>query len=179
MLILAWIRRIYKVLSADASPSAIAFGVFFGLILAMIPLWSGLALLLLASLLVLRVQVSSALLAMAVGKLIALCGLAFLFDPVGEVILLSKIGAVRSFWTWALNLPVVAWLDLDRVAVTGGAAVGFILGLALVWPVQKLVIGYRAFLHNRLAGNKFFRWLTSFWLVKGLRWIFLGAEVAS
>lgn len=178
MLILIWIRRIYKVLSADASPSAIAFGVFFGTLLAMVPLTSGLGLLLIGSLLVVRVQISSALLALGVGKLLALAGLSFLFQPVGEALLEPNSEAVRSFWTWALNLPVVAWLDLHVVAVTGGAAVGLVLGLMLFWLVRKLVVGYRAFLHDRLSSNKFFRWLTSFWLVKGLRWIFLGAEVA-
>ena len=145
MFILIWLRKIYKVLSADASPSAIAFGVLFGLTLGFLKLSSGLALLLIASVLVFRVQISSALLAFAVGKGIAALGVATLFAPVGAKLLEPAL--VHPFWTWFLNLPVIAWLDLDVAAVTGGAALGLALGLALFIPIRQLVLSYRRFLH--------------------------------
>jgi uncharacterized protein (TIGR03546 family) len=175
MFILIWIRKIYKVISADASPSAIAFGVLFGLILGCLKLSSGLALFLMASVLVLRVQISSALLALAVGKGLSLLGLSALFVPVGARIL--EPAALHPFWTWFLNLPVVAWLELYVEAVTGGAVVGLVLGLALFFPIRQLIIAYRRFLHEKLSTNKFFRWATNFWLVKGLRFVFIGTGV--
>ncbi len=175
MFFLIWLRKIYKTLSADASPEAIAFGFLFGFILGFIPLLSGLGLFLIASLLILRVQISSALIALAIGKSLALLGLSALYLPVGEILLEPQ--GLHGFWTWFLNLPVVAWLDLDRHAITGGAVLGLLLGLVLFYPIRSLVIGYRRFLHDRVSSNKFFRWLTNFWLIKGLRFVFIGAEV--
>ncbi len=175
MFILIWIRKIYKVISADASPSAIAFGVLFGLILGCLKITSGLAFLLMASALVFRVQISSALLALAVGKGLSAIGLSALFVPVGARIL--EPAALHPFWTWFLNLPVVAWLDLYVEGVTGGAAVGLVLGLALFIPIRQLILAYRRFLHEKLSTNKFFRWATNFWLVKGLRFVFIGTGV--
>lgn len=175
MFLLIWIRKTYKVLAADASPSAIAFGVLFGLTLGFVPLWSGLGLFLIASSLVLRVQLSSALLAMGIGKALSLMGVSVLFVPVGEVLL--EPAGLHGFWTWFLNLPVVAWFDLHRHAIAGGAALGLLLGLALFFPVRQLIVSYRRFLHDRLSSNRFFRWLTNFWLVKGLRFVFVGAGV--
>jgi uncharacterized protein (TIGR03546 family) len=175
MFILIWIRKTYKALSADASPSAIAFAVLFGLTLGLVPFWSGLGLSLIGCILVFRVQVSSALLALGIAKGLSLAGLSALFVPLGELLL--EPASLHGFWTRALNLPVVAWLDLDRHAVTGGAFLGLALGLILFVPVRKLVIGYRRFLHEKVSSNKFFRWLTSFWLIKGLKFVFVGTGV--
>lgn len=175
MFVLAWIRSLYKTLSADASPAAIAFGLLFGLVLGCVPLTSGLALLMIASVLIFRVQITSALFAVAVCKLLYLAGLPRLFLPVGEALLEGQ--ALRGFWTWFLNLPVIAWLDLDRVAVAGGAAVGLGLGLVLFWPVMRAVAAYRTFLHEKLSENRFFRWLTNFFVVKALRFVFIGPKV--
>ncbi len=175
MIILIWIRKIYKSLSADAAPSAIAFALLFGLTLGFVPLLSGLGLLLIASLLVIRVQVSTALLALGVGKLLALAGLSMLFVPIGETLIESK--PLHGFWTWFLNLPVIALLDLDTLAITGGAFLGLVIGGALFYPVCKMVAGYRRFVHDRLSQNKFFRWFTNFWLIKGLKFVFIGSGV--
>jgi len=175
MFILIWIRKIYKVLAADASPSAIAFAVLFGLTLGFVPLTSGLALLLIASLLVLRVQISSALLALGVGKGLSALGASTLFVPAGSYLLEPE--GLHGFWTWFLNLPVIAWLDLHVHAIAGGAALGILLGLILFFPIRQTVIAYRRFLHDRVSTNKFFKWLTNFWLIKGLRFVFVGTAV--
>jgi uncharacterized protein (TIGR03546 family) len=176
MFILIYIRKIYKALSADASPSAIAFAVLFGLTLGFVPIFkSGLGLLLLCSLLVFRVQVSTALLALGLGKLIALAGAARYFVPVGWNLIEAE--SLHGFWKWFLNLPVVPWLDLQTYAVLGGAVLGAGLGIILFFPVRQLVVAYRHFLHDRVSKNKFFKWLTNFWFIKVLRFIFIGTGV--
>jgi uncharacterized protein (TIGR03546 family) len=174
MFVLAWIRKIYKVLSADSSPSAIAFAVAFGLTAGFLPLRSGFALLMILSVLVFRVQVSTALLAWGLGRLIAAAGGVAFFDRLGEGLLYAA--SLEGFWTWALNLPVVAWFGFDCPAILGGAVTGVILGAGLFVPVRLLVIAYRRWAHEKLSQNRFFRWLTSFWLVKVLRFIFIGAR---
>ena len=59
MFVLAWIRRLYKVLSADASPSAIAFAAAFGLAAGFVPCSSGYTQLLVLLVVVFRVQIST------------------------------------------------------------------------------------------------------------------------
>lgn len=175
MLLLTWIRKLYKVLSADASPSAIAFAIAFGLTVGLLPLSSGLAILLILSILVIRIQLSSALAAFGIAKLLYHVGVEVFTYRVGETLLEAE--GLRGFWTWACNFPVLAWLDLNWPLVVGGAAVGIVLGAILVWPVRQLVIGYRRFVHDRVSQNRFFRWLTGFWLTKVLRFIFIGSKV--
>lgn len=173
MIVLAWIRKLYKILSADASPEAIAFAVAFGLTLGFVPLSSGIGLLLLLSVAVLRVQVSTAIAFWAVGRLLrALPFVVAFFDSIGDWLLFPE----SAFWVWFLNLPIAPWLGFDCPAVLGGAVGGVLLGAALFVPVRLLIISYRRWLHDRVSGNRFFRWLTSFWLVKGLRFIFLGVR---
>ncbi len=177
MLILTWIRKIYKILSAEASPEAIAFGILFGLVLGFVPFTSGLAILLIASILVIRVQISSALAAFAIAKILSPIGLAHLSSSMGSTLL--EADGLRGFWTWACNFPVLAWLDLNWPQVVGGACLGLVLGGVLFWPICKLIVGYREFVQEKASENRFFRWLTSFWLTKLLRFILLGSKVAS
>ncbi|HLU47701.1 MAG TPA: TIGR03546 family protein [Planctomycetota bacterium] len=171
MIVLKWIRSLYKVLSADASPSAIAFATAFGILGGFLPFTTGLAMLLIALILVVRVQASTAIAVWLLASLIRL-GAAPLFFEVGWAVLENE--SLRPFWTWFLNLPVVAWLDLDRYAVLGGAICGLALGAAIFFPMRGLVIAYRRWAHERLSQNRFFRWLMSFWFVRLLRFIFVG-----
>jgi uncharacterized protein (TIGR03546 family) len=177
MILLTWIRSLYKVLSADASPAAIAFGIAFGTLLGCVPITSGLGLLLVAAILVFRVQLSSALLAMGLAKLAIACGAGAIFVPAGEMLLEND--PLRPMWTTVLNLPVVAWLDLDVLGVMGGAAIGLAAGLALFWPVRQLVVSYRRCVHEKVAQNRFFQTITNFWFIKALRFIFIGGNVVA
>ena len=49
------------------------------------------------------------------------------------------------------------------------------LGIALFFPVRWAVIGYRRFVHEKVSQNKFFKWLTNFFVIKILRFIFVGS----
>ena len=173
MFILTFIRNLYKTLSRDASPASIAFAVAFGVLAGCVPASSGLALFLFLLILVFRIQISTFLFAWSLTRLACLAGLALLFEGLGEKLLDAE--GLRGFWTWALNLPVVAWFDLHRYAILGGAVVGALLGAALFVPVRLSVLAYRRFAHEKLSQNKFFRWLTNFWVVKVLKFVFVGS----
>jgi uncharacterized protein (TIGR03546 family) len=174
MFILSFIRSLYKVLSSDSSPSAVAFAACFGVIAGSVPLWAGLFWLMLACILVFRVQITTALFTWGITRLISVVGLARVYEGIGEKLLEND--ALRGFWTWFLNLPVVAWLGLDRYAVLGGAVVGLIISIIIFFPVRQLVVSYRRYVHEKVSQNRFFRWLTSFWLTKLLKLIFVGAR---
>jgi uncharacterized protein (TIGR03546 family) len=173
MFLLTFIRKLYKALSSSASPSAVAFAVAFGLIAGCVPVLSNLFFFMLLLTLVFRVQISTMILSWALTRLACMAGLARLFEPMGEKLLEAE--ALKGFWTWLLNLPVVAWLGLERYAILGGAVVGLVIGAALFVPIRMLVIAYRRFAHEKVSSNKFFRWLTNFWVVKLLRFVFVGS----
>lgn len=172
MFILAWIRKAYRILSSDASPSAIAFAVAFGLTAGFVPLNCGAGLLLVLAVLIFRVQLSTAIAFWVVGGLIRLAGAVSLFDSIGEA--LHDPGS--GFWNWFLDLPGVELLDLRIPAVLGGLVAGVVLGAILFVPVRLLVISYRRWVHEKVSENKFFRWLTNFFVVKLLRFIFIGVR---
>lgn len=174
MFVLAWIRRIYKALSADASPSAIAFAAALGLTAGCVPLRSGLTPLLLLLILVFRVQISSAILFWVIGAAVRAGGGAHFFLRVGEGILEND--GLKGFWTWFLNLPVVAWTGLEHYAILGGAVVGLVAGALLFVPIRGLVTAYRRWAHEKVSKNRFFRWVTNLWLVRILRFILIGAK---
>ena len=138
---------------------------------------SGLGLVLIAATLLFRVQLTSALMAMGIIKGLVALGLGAAFVPVGETLLEND--ALRPLCATVLNLPVVAWMDLDSLGITGGALVGLAIGLVAFWPVRQTVASYRRFLHDRVTRNRFFQTVTNFWFIKGLRFIFIGNEAMS
>jgi uncharacterized protein (TIGR03546 family) len=174
MLLLAWIRRLYKILSADASPTAIALGISFGLVWGCVPFGSGIGIALLITAMIFRLQLSSAMMAMAIAKLMVAVGAGMAFVPIGSAIL--EADALRATWTLVLNLPVVAWLDLDILGVTGGLFAGTSLAVLAFWPVRQTVVSYRRWVHEKVSQNRFFQVVTNFWFIKGLRFIFIGGE---
>ncbi|MBN1441450.1 MAG: TIGR03546 family protein [Planctomycetes bacterium] len=173
MLILTWIRRIYKILSKDGSPAAIAFAAAFGLTAGFLPPTAGLTILLILLVLLIRVQISTAIAFWAIGSLVRLPA-SGLFAWIGERLLEAE--PLRAFWKWFVGLPVVAWLDLDYYAVLGGAVAGVLLGGALFEPLRRIVIAYRAYAKDRLEKSKFFRWLMRLWIFRLLRFVFVGTS---
>lgn len=173
MFLLTLIRKLYKVLSSDSSPSAVAFAVAFGIVAGCVPVFSRLALFMLLLVLVFRVQFAAALLAWGLTRLATVAGLGMAFQAMGESLLEND--SLRGFWTWFLNLGVVAWLDLHIYAILGGALVGALLAAAAFIPVRMTIIAYRRWAHEKVSKNKFFQWLTNFWVIKVLKLIFVGA----
>lgn len=172
MLLLTWIRKIYKVLSADASPSSIAIAAVFGLTAGCVPVTSGAFLFLLLLLLVFRVQVSAGVLFWIIGRALTLAFADTAFYAIGDGLLYAE--SLRDAWTSLLNTPLVAWFGFSYPAVLGGFVFGLGLGTILFVPFRRLVIAYRRWAHDKVSKNRFFKWLTSFWFIKALRWIFVG-----
>jgi uncharacterized protein (TIGR03546 family) len=175
MFFLTLTRKLYKVLSSDSSPTAIAVAVAFGVLAGCVPVTSGLFVFLMLLTLIFRVQIAAAMLAWGLTRLLSKVLLARFFESAGEALLDPE--ALHGFWTWARNLPVVAWFGIDRYAILGGAVVGLALGLALIVPLRLTVISYRRWLHERVSSNRFFRWLTNFWLTKLLKFVFVGGRL--
>ena len=70
--------------------------------------------------------------------------------------------------------PAFAWSGFEYPAVLGGFVFGALVGATLFVPIRYLVIAYRRWAHEKVSKNKFFKWLTNFWLIKILKWVFVG-----
>jgi len=171
MLLLAWIRKIYKALSADGSPSAIAFGAAFGFTAGCVPVTSGAFLFMLLLLMIFRVQFSAGILCWAIARIITFAGGGYLFVGIGEALLYTE--SLQGFWTWLLNAPGFAWSGFRYQAVLGGFVFGALVGGLSFVPVRLTVIAYRKWAHEKLSNNRFFKWITNIWLVKLLKWGFV------
>ena len=173
MFILTFLRKLYKILSRDSSPAAIAFAASFGIAAGCVPVSCGVAWAFGLLVLALRVQISTALFTWALTRLAAASGMALLYEAVGEAFLEAE--SLRPLWTWFFTqIPFAAWSGLDRYAILGGLAVGLFVGVLMFLPVRHLVIAYRRWAQESLQDNRFFGWLVNFWVVKVLKFVFVG-----
>lgn len=166
-------RKIGRILRGNATPFQIVSACVLGALLAFVPgfrqapglvlLWTGLLVLLNANL----------FLAGAVGLCAKL--LALLLTPVsfhaGRLLL---EGPTRGIFSRLVNGPVAAWFGLDYYVVTGGAFLGFLLGLSI--GVALVVVLRRTW--RRLAALEsdsaaYQAWTSKGW-VKVAAWVFVG-----
>jgi len=149
MLAIKFILKFIAILNKDASPRQVAGGMALGSIAGITPFMSLHNLLVLFVVIVLNVNITSAILAMGVFSVIA-----YLLDPLSNAIgyyLLTGVPALTPFWTLLYNLPVVAWAGLNNTLVLGS----LVLALLLFWPLYFFlwwgVIQYREKLMARVA----------------------------
>jgi len=176
LFILKLLRKLYRTLSSEASPTQIALGFGFGILLGLVPRTVGLFFFLLGCLLVFRVNIPMALVGALAGKAASLA-VAPATLAAGHF-LLDDATFLKPLWKATLNLPFVALLDLGQYRVMGAAAVGLGAGAILFVPIRKLVVAYRVKLQARVANSKFVKWLNRIWLFRILRWIFVGGTHA-
>jgi len=105
MLLLKLLRNLFKVLNDDIAPKQVAAGFAFGIILGLTPFFSPHNILVLLLICIIRVNVSSVILSMAVFKLFGL-----LVDPVSHQLgymLLVDFGFLNGLWTLLYNMLVI------------------------------------------------------------------------
>ena len=148
MLILKFILKFIAILNRDATPKQIAGGMALGSIAGITPLASLHNLVVLILVLMIRVNITSAILAMGVFSAVAR-----LFDPLSNRIgyfLLTGVPFLKPFWTYLYNLPVVPWTSFNNTLTLGS----LVLALILFWPLYFLlawgVVQYREKLMRRV-----------------------------
>ena len=128
MFVLKILGKFIKVLSSEASPNRIAWGFALGAIPGLTPLASLHNLVVLLLVLLLRVNISAALLAFILYGAIAWT-LDPLFHAIGHGVLVGFDG-LRPLWTWLYNLPIAPLSRFNNTVVMGG----LLAGLALLAP---------------------------------------------
>lgn len=134
MLILKFVLKFIRILNKDASPQQIAGGIALGSIIGITPLTSLHNLLVLVLILMVRVNISSALLGVLVFTAFAYV-LDPLFNSVGYYLLVDA-SFLRPLWTALYNIPVVPWTKFNNTLTLGS----LVCALLAFWPLYFLLV---------------------------------------
>ncbi|MBN2012286.1 TIGR03546 family protein [candidate division KSB1 bacterium] len=128
MIIIKLISKFIKVLSSAASPNQIAWGFALGTIPGLTPINALHNAVVLILLIILNVNISSALFALLIYSLFA-----WMLDPFFHAIgyyVLAEIPALTSFWTSLYNAPIAPLTRFNNTVVMGS----FLVAIALLIP---------------------------------------------
>lgn len=134
MLAIKFLMKFIRILNRDASPQQIAGGMALGAIAGITPLASLHNLLVLVAVLMLRVNITSAILACGVFS-----GVAYGLDPLSNRVgyfLLVELDFLKPFWTSLYNMPLVPWTGFNNTLTLGS----LILALVLFWPLYLALV---------------------------------------
>lgn len=148
MFVLKLLARLFKILRSGASPAQIAGGFCLGMIVGLTPIASAHNLIILALLIVLKVNLSMAILSVLIFSAVA-----YLFDPLFHAFgywLLVDAAPLRGLWFFLTDQPLLALANLNNTVVLGSLAAALILFAPAFWLVVKGVRFYRATLGERM-----------------------------
>ncbi len=134
MIALKFILKFIKILNKDASPQQIAGGMALGSIAGITPFMSLHNLIVLILILMIRVNISSAILSVCVFTAIA-----YLLDPLFNKIgyfLLVDVSFLAPLWTALYNTPIVPWTKFNNTLTLGSV----VFALLFFWPLYFLLV---------------------------------------
>jgi uncharacterized protein (TIGR03546 family) len=145
------IKKLFKALNADASPSEIALGVVFGAIIGLTPAFALHNLVILALIIVVRVNVSAAVFS---SILFGVIGFAtdLLADIIGYELLTAD--GLNKLWTALYNMPAVPLSRFYNTIVLGSLLISFVLALPVYFLSKKFVVFYREKLQEKVQKLK-------------------------
>lgn len=135
------LAKIIKILRSAASPAQIAAGISFGMIIGLTPFWTLHNLVLIILLIILNINIGSALFAFVIFS-----GIAYLADPLFHSLgyfVLVDLTFLHGLWTALYNLPVIALSKYNNTVVTGSLIFSLILVTPVFFLTKKGVIYYR------------------------------------
>lgn len=151
--------KVLKVLNSEVSPNEIAAGFAFGALVGLIPVKGLLPTVLLLISFIININLAMVALATLVFKL-----LSFILDPLANQIgyvLLTKIPALKPFWTHLYNLPIVPYTRFNNTIVLGSLVIGLILLVPLFFVGKSGVVAYRTKFRERFLKLRLVQFLQS------------------
>jgi uncharacterized protein (TIGR03546 family) len=161
---LTLLKDAIKLLRAGQDPRQIAGGFALGSILGLSPMLTlqGVAVWLI--ILILNVNISAALLA------IALCTLfAYIFDPLFHLLgyaLLVNVDSLHGVWTWLYNAPIAPLTRFNNTVVMGSFVVSIVAFVPIYLGMQRFVIAYRTHVGAKIEKWKIYQIISKSSLVK-------------
>lgn len=136
------VKSIMTTLHSSVSPNQIAGGCVLGMLLGLLPAKTLLTAFLVVLILILNVNIGSALLVATLTALVS-----FFLDPLfhatGHALLVTATG-LRPLWTKLYNMPLVPFTRFNNTVVMGSVAVGLLLSVPVFLFMRWFVVYYRA-----------------------------------
>ena len=168
-------RSFGKILRGKATPFQISLACILGAMLGFTPTGIpaiGALLFLLALLLILNANLVLSAVVLGGCKLLSLILAPVLFAT-GRILL---DGPTQPLFKWAINTPVLALADFRYYTVTGGLAVGLIVGIILAFLVNALIKSFRVRMAALQNNNEAYaKWSSKAW-VQWLSWLLIGGR---
>lgn len=171
MIILKFIRRVFKILNADVNPREIALGFVLGMWLGLTPVTTLYAAVIVLLFLVLRCNLTSVILAFAIFKPLSLLVFDRISEPIGYYLLTRE--NMQEFWHKLVNAPILSFANLNDSMVLGGIVLGWILAIPVYLLIRWTIIKYRSMVADEHR-HKILRTVRRFWIVRVLKWVFMG-----
>ena len=148
------IKKVIKALNANVSPSELAGGILLGAGLGLIPGFKLHELLIIALLIVLRVNVGAAII---FAPLFAIAG--YFLDPVSGALgySLLTMDALQGLWTTLYNIPLVPFTGFNNTVTLGSTLIYTVMAAPLYLFLKKAVILYRKKILPLLEKLKIFK----------------------
>ena len=172
LILFQFTRWLYRTLNADVRPWQIALGITLGALAGLLPFGLG-TLCVFSALLLINVHFGSATFSFALFRLLgwALQGplirpfgwAAFDYTPQAPLIALART-------------PVLSWLRLDHEDVMGAFALWLIIAAPLFLALTFLWARYQDRMREGWRNSRLLKWLSKLWLVKAIRYVFIGAN---
>ena len=142
------LARLVKILRSAASPNQIAAGFIIGMIIGLTPLWTLHNLVLFVLLVVLNVNIATALF-----SFIIFSGIAYLMDPLFHSLgyfILVDMNVLKGLWTALYNVPVIALSKYNNTVVIGSLVTALLICLPVFLLVKKGIISYRENIDSKM-----------------------------
>ena len=152
MLLLKFIRSLFKALNSDGTPGQVAAGIMLGAALGLTPLLNLHNLVLVAAIMLLNVSVPGAMLGM-----MAFAPIGFALDPLFNSMgsaLLADTHILRPIWTFVMNTPVLALSNLNNTVVLGSLAFWVLASVPIFFLARSGIAKYRETIYERIKKSK-------------------------
>jgi len=150
--------KVIGILEANITPREIALGVCLGMFLGFTPLNGTTALLLTLFFFIFKINRMATLLTLPVFKTLYLLGISRLGDGVGSYFL-EKADYLTGFWRLVTNLPVVAYLDVNRTTVAGGLILSAILSMPVYFITKSISAPLLVKYSEKMQNTAFSKWV--------------------
>ena len=158
------VKNFIQILRSGQTPRQIAAGFALGSMVGLMPFLTLQGILLWLVILVLDVNLSSALLSATLFTLIA-----YLFDPVFHALgyfFLTDVSALREIWTSLYNAPIAPLTRFNNTVVLGSLLGSLVLFVPVYLGMKRFVLAYRTHLHTKIEKWKIYQVLSKSTLVR-------------
>lgn len=139
LLIIKLLAKFLQLINSETSPSQLAAGACFGLLVGLSPLFSLHNLVLFLLVCLLRVNFGMFFLSLAVFKILAFALDPF-FDWLGYLVLV-EVTSLRSFWVALSSMPVLPFFRFNNTIVAGSLTFGLAVFIPafvfFVWAIHQ------------------------------------------